>query len=121
MIRNIDEVQMNDVQMEGVEGAQMAVMVGRSDGAPNFALRSFSVAPGGHTPRHSHDFEHEVYVVSGGGTVLLGEKQHTIKAGDVIYVEAELEHQFKSGDAELRFLCMVPVERNCGEPTPGSE
>lgn len=121
MIRNIEDVQMNEVEMEGVKGASMAVMVGRSDGAPNFALRSFRVEPGGHTPRHSHDFEHEVYVVAGEGTVLLGDTEHAIKAGDVIYVQAEQEHQFKSGASDLRFLCMVPVERNCGEPTPGSD
>jgi quercetin dioxygenase-like cupin family protein len=121
MIRNIDEVQMSEVDMEGVKGASMAVIVGTSDGAPNFALRSFRVESGGHTPRHCHDFEHEVYVVSGSGTILLGDTTHDIKAGDVIYVEADLEHQFKSQGGELRFLCMVPAHRNCGDPTPGSD
>lgn len=122
MIRNIHDVQMNPVQMEGVHGASMAVMVGRSDGAPNFALRSFSVEPGGHTPRHSHDYEHEVFVVSGSGTILLGDETKQIRPGDVIYVKADLEHQFNAaqGGQPLRFLCMVPVERNCGGPTPGS-
>lgn len=122
MIRNIHDVQMNPVQMEGVQGASMAVMVGRSDGAPNFALRSFAVEPGGHTPRHSHDYEHEVFIVSGSGTILLGDETKQIRPGDVIYVKADLEHQFKADhpDQPLRFLCMVPVERNCGGPTPGS-
>lgn len=122
MIRNIHDVQMNPVQMEGVQGASMAVMVGRSDGAPSFALRSFAVEPGGHTPRHSHDYEHEVFIVSGSGTILLGDETKQIRPGDVIYVKADLEHQFKAdhSDQPLRFLCMVPVERNCGGPTPGS-
>ena len=69
MIRNINDVQMNPVEMDGVQGASMAVMVGRDDGAPNFALRSFQVESGGHTPRHSHDYEHEIYIVSGSGTL----------------------------------------------------
>jgi len=120
MIRNINDVQMNPVELDGVQGASMAVMVGRGDGAPNFALRSFQVESGGHTPRHSHDYEHEVYIVSGSGTILLGDETKQIRAGDVIYVKADLEHQFQSGDEPLRFLCMVPVERNCGGPTPGS-
>ena len=63
----------------------------------------------------------EVYIVEGRGTILLGDTLHEIKAGDVIYVEADLEHQFKSQGGELRFLCMVPAHRNCGDPTPGSE
>jgi len=121
MIRNINDVPMNAIEMEGVKDTSMAVMVGRSDGAPNFALRSITVKPGGHTPKHSHDFEHEVYVVEGHGTVLLGDQMHLIRAGDVIYVKADLEHQFKSQGESLRFLCMVPAMRDCGEPTPGSD
>jgi len=120
LIRNIEDADLTPVEMEGVEGARMAVMVGREDGAPTFALRQFAVEPGGHTPRHSHDFEHEVYVVSGSGTVLLEGVERPIKEGDVIYVPAEEEHQFKAGMEELRFLCMVPMSRACGEPTPGS-
>lgn len=121
LIRNIDETPMNPVQMDGVAGASMAVMVGRTDGAPNFALRQFRVEPGGHTPRHAHDYEHEVYIVGGAGTAHLSGEDRAIRAGDVIYVPADAEHQFRAdtGD-ELRFLCIVPVERNCGGPTPGS-
>ena len=123
VIRNIDETPMKPVQMDGVQGATMAIMVGRSDGAPNFALRQFKVAPGGHTPRHSHDYEHEVFVVSGKGTIFLDGKENPVKAGDVILVPANETHQFKSAadqDEGLRFLCLVPVTRDCGEPTPGS-
>lgn len=123
LIRNIGEVEMRPVQMDGVQGATMSVMVGRSDGAPNFAMRQFAVAPGGHTPRHSHDYEHEVFIVSGRGTILLEGKERPIRGGDVIYVPAEELHQFKSAadQAEpLKFLCFVPMSRNCGDPTPGS-
>ncbi|MEO1585249.1 MAG: cupin domain-containing protein [Planctomycetota bacterium] len=120
MIRNIDREPMHRVEMDGASGASMAIMVGRQDGAPHFALRSFAVDAGGHTPKHSHDYEHEVFVVSGGGTVLLKGEDRTIAAGDVIYVEADSEHQFRAGDDGLRFLCVVPVDRNCGGQTPGS-
>lgn len=124
LIRNIDEVHLNEVQMEGVQGARMALMLGREHGAPHFALRQFRVDNGGHTPRHSHDYEHEVFVISGVGTILLNGEEHPIRAGDTILVPADHEHQFcATGTApgdELRFLCLVPVERNCGGETPGS-
>jgi len=124
LVRNIDEVGRTPVAMEGAEGVTMAVMVGRADGAPHFALRQFEVRPGGHTPRHSHDYEHEVFVVSGSGTVLLEGSERALRAGDVVYVPANAEHQFRADDAEsdtgLRFLCLVPVEQNCGGATPGS-
>lgn len=122
-IRNIDEVDARPVEMDGVKGASMAVMVGRSDGAPHFSMRSFAIDAGGHTPRHQHDYEHEVYVVSGGGEVLLEGAWHALKAGDTVYVPANTEHQFRvgagAGDA-MRFLCIVPVEQNCGGAVPGS-
>lgn len=123
LIRHIDEIPRVAVQMEGVSGAEMAVMVGRGDGAPHFSLRQFAVAPGGHTPQHRHDYEHEVYVISGAGTVLLGGTRHPIRGGDVIYVPANEEHQFRSAADQgepLRFLCAVPIEQNCGGPVPGS-
>ena len=71
VIRNIDSTPLKPVQMDGAEGITMAMMVGRDDGAPNFSLRQFRVEAGGHSPRHSHDYEHEVVVLEGRGTVLL--------------------------------------------------
>ena len=120
LIRNIEGVDETPVEMEGAERVRMALMVGRGDGAPNFALRSFRMESGGYSPRHSHDFEHEVYVVGGGGEVLLGGVYHALREGDVVYVPAEEEHQFRAGDGGLRFLCLVPVTRNCGDVTPAS-
>ena len=121
LIRNINDTPLKPVEMDGVKGASMAIMVGRGDGAPNFALRQFRVEPGGHTPLHHHDYEHEVFVVEGGGTIFLDGAERPIRAGDVIYVPADEQHQFKADPAKgLRFLCLVPVTRNCGDPTPGS-
>lgn len=120
LIRNINEVEETPVRIEGVEGARMAVMIGRADGAPNFALRSFRIDAGGHSPRHSHDYEHEVYIVDGSGDVLLDGDFRALNPGDVVFVPANHEHQFRAGDEGLRFLCLVPVARDCGDPTPGS-
>lgn len=119
LIRHIDRTQEQTVQMEGASGVRMAMMVGRQDGAPHFAMRSFRVDRGGHTPRHAHDYEHEVFIVEGAGEVLLEGAFHPVRAGDVIYVPADSEHQFRT-ESGMRFLCMVPVERNCGGATPGS-
>jgi len=121
LIRNIEEVELTPVDMPGAEGARMAMMVGRADGAPSFSMRQFEVAPGGHTPRHSHDYEHEVLVLGGAGEVLLEGEYRPLKKGDVVLVPAGEDHQFRvTGDEPLRFICLVPGSRNCGEPTPGS-
>lgn len=121
LIRNLNEVELTPAAMPGASGTTMGVMVGRADGAPNFAMRQIRVEAGGHTPRHSHDYEHEVLVLGGQGTVLLEGAERPIRTGDVVYVPADEEHQFKTvGDEPLRFICLVPATRDCGEPTPGS-
>ncbi|MBX3408404.1 MAG: cupin domain-containing protein [Phycisphaeraceae bacterium] len=120
-VRSIHDTPLKPVAMEGVRGASMALMCGREHGAPNFSLRHFLVEAGGHTPRHSHDYEHEVYVVEGNGTVYLEGREQPLRPGDVVFIPPDEPHQFKADTASsLRFLCLVPVKRNCGDPTPGS-
>ena len=120
LIRNLTDAAPKPGDMPGVQGVRMAVMCGREHGAPNFSLRQFVVDAGGHSPRHSHDYEHEVFVVQGGGTVLLDGQERPIRAGDVVFVPADHEHQFKAGTGGMTFLCLVPGTRNCGDPTPGA-
>ena len=80
-----------------------------ADGAPHFAMRQFEVAAGGYTPRHSHPYEHEVYVLDGTGVVYEGDTPHPLRAGDVVFVKPDEVHQFRnSGAGPLRFLCLIP-------------
>jgi quercetin dioxygenase-like cupin family protein len=121
LIRRADQVPGTPMQMDGVKGVTMRMMVGRSDGAPNFALRHFTVEPGGHTPHHRHNYEHEVYIVEGAGQVEKDGAMHAIRAGDVLFMPPNAVHQFvNNADKPLTFLCMVPVTFDCGKPTPGS-
>jgi quercetin dioxygenase-like cupin family protein len=84
-------------------------LIGEGDQAPNFAMREFEVAPGGHTPKHFHDYEHEVYVLSGHGAVIDGDTQRPLKQGDVVLVAPNDVHQFRNTGAEpMRFLCLIP-------------
>jgi len=103
------EVNSQSVMMDGANGCSVRWLINDTDGAPNFAMRQFAVEPEGHTPKHSHPYEHEVYVLSGSGIVLEGDEEHPIAAGDFIYVGPDEIHQFcNTGTAPLTFLCMVP-------------
>ena len=121
LVRRAQELPGKAVEMDGASGVTMRMMVGRSDGAPNFAMRHFTVEPGGHTPRHSHDYEHEVYVVEGAGRAEQDGEFRDLKAGDVVYVTPNATHQFvNTSRSPFKFLCLVPVTFDCGKPTPGS-
>ena len=117
-VNHYDDIESRPVEMEGASGCSVRWLVGESDGAPNFAMRRFEVAPGGYTPQHSHPYEHEVYVLEGAGVVYEGDVEHPLQAGDVIFVAPDEVHQFRNtGSEPMRFLCMVPNSAAGGKVT----
>ncbi len=113
-ISSVDEVSVNDVEMDGAVNVKIQWLVSKEMG-PNFALRRFILGPGGQTPYHSHGWEHEVFVLKGHGTLVTGEERDEtpISYGSVSYVPGCSMHQFRnSGEGDLEFLCIVPVEEN---------
>lgn len=117
-VKAYQEVESAPVDMEGAVDCTVRWLVGEADGAPNFAMRQFEVAAGGHTPKHHHPYEHEVFVLEGEGIVLEGDEEHPLKAGDVVFVAPDEIHQFRNtSDAPLKFLCLVP---NSGQRPPST-
>ena len=109
LIRKADGILAQPVQTQGAKDVEIRLLIHEAQGAPNFYMRQFNVAPGGHTPRHSHDWEHEVYVLGGRGTVFGPEGEKPVTGGDCVFVPGGEEHQFRNtGDEELKFLCIVP-------------
>ncbi len=98
--------------IEGLPGVTIRWCVSAADGAPRFALRVFEVEPGpGHgSPKHTHWWEHEVFILSGTGVVWTPEREELLRPGHVVYIPPDVEHQFRNtGDDVLRFICVVPV------------
>ncbi len=103
------DVEETEVNMEGVKDTTIRWLINKDDGAPNFAMRMFTMGPGGHTPYHSHDWEHEVFIVEGEGFLVTEKGEGPMKAGDIILMPANQMHQFKNSQSgKMRFLCLVP-------------
>ena len=108
-VAHFESVEEQPVVMEGAHACKVRWLVSQSDGAPNFAMRQFEVDPGGYTPKHSHPYEHEVFVLEGEGVVLEGDQQHPLKTGDFVLIQPEEIHQFRNTSTKpLKFLCLVP-------------
>ncbi|WIV66884.1 cupin domain-containing protein [Natrialbaceae archaeon AArc-T1-2] len=45
-------------------------------------------------PKNPHNEEELYYVLSGSGKIRVGDDTHDIEAGDLVYVEPSLEHDF---------------------------
>lgn len=106
------EVQADAVDFEDAKDVKVRWLISDKDNAPNFAMRLFEVGSGGYSPLHSHNWEHEVFILEGEGVVIGGEKETRIKSGTVVYVAPKEEHQFKNtGSKTLKFLCLIPLQK----------
>ncbi len=93
----------------GAEKTTIRWLIARDDGAPNFAMRLFEVAPEGYTPRHQHAWEHEVFILSGTGIVRTPDGDLPVCAGTAVLVAPNDDHQFRNtGDEPLRMICVIP-------------
>ena len=60
-------------------------------------------------PRHTHDWEHEIYVLEGKGKVYIKDQWYEIAKDTAVFVPPNADHQIKnSSDEPLAFLCLVP-------------
>ena len=83
------------------------------DAAMKAQLRYFEVAAGGHTTLERHEHVHNVMVIRGRGSCLIGDHVHEIGEKDLIAVPPLAWHQFRAAaDAPLGFLCLVNQERD---------
>jgi quercetin dioxygenase-like cupin family protein len=101
------------VTMAGTNAVTKQVPIGKADGAPHFSFRVFTLAPGGHTPYHSHPAEHANTVISGHGCLVTesGEPR-PLAAGDFALVLPGETHQYRNTAADQPFvmICAVPLE-----------
>ena len=80
-----------------------------NDNAPVYNLRMIEIGVNGHTPDHSHPYEHENFVVEGDGQVMIDGDWYDIHQGDVVLVPAGIRHQYRNtGQSTLKFLCGIP-------------
>ena len=106
---NYKEIEPVMFDTDVAKGITARVLIGKDDGANNFCMRAFEISENGHTPRHSHDWEHEIFIHAGSGEVLLGDEWKPMTAGSAIFIPGNVEHQMKNTDSEpLVAICLVP-------------
>ncbi|MFH0822879.1 MAG: cupin domain-containing protein [Pseudomonadota bacterium] len=92
-----------------VKGVAGRVVIGKKDGAENFCMRVFEIAEGGMSPRHSHAWEHEVFIHSGEGEAYGNGRWNPVESGKVVFIPGGEEHQLRNtGKGKLIFVCLVP-------------
>ncbi|MCH2460646.1 MAG: cupin domain-containing protein [Gemmatimonadetes bacterium] len=106
-VRNVDTLDA-EVVSAGT-GTTRQILIGADEG-PNFAMRRFIMEPGGGMPMHTNEVEHEQYVLRGSARVRIGDEEHNVKEGDVVFIPGGVPHSYEAdqGEEPFEFLCVVP-------------
>ena len=84
------------------------VLISSSEG-PNFAMRKFSIEPGGSMPMHTNTVEHEQLVLNGNAKVVIGNQEFVASKDDIVFIPAGVPHCYTTiGNEPFEFLCVVP-------------
>ena len=97
------------IDSDAAKGVSGRVVIGKNDGAENFCMRIFELSEGGFSPRHSHEWEHEIFIHAGEGVVYNDGEWSDISKGSILFVPGNEEHQIKNtGKEKLVFVCLIP-------------
>lgn len=96
---------------EGLRDLKVRWLISKKDGAENFAMRLFEIKPGGYSPLHQHNWEHEIFILHGEGVVHSKTNEENFKEGDVFFIKPFEWHHFKNtGKKILKFICLIPYK-----------
>lgn len=103
--------ELSDVPVQELGEYEKQVVIGPEDGSEEIVIRYFRLAPGGSSPRHTHDFPHLVQVQKGTGVVVDADGQeHLLTMGKYVYVNDNELHSFRNtGPEPFEFTCTVPA------------
>jgi quercetin dioxygenase-like cupin family protein len=107
-------VHFTEVKQEdaGEPGVKIRWLIKQDEGAPNFAMRYFELEPRAKSPHHSHDWEHEVFILDGECSVFCDGQEKTVSGNYVVFIPPNAVHHFENiGESTLRFLCLVPHKK----------
>ena len=101
----------NEVPYQEVAAGErtfIQILISPEEG-PHFAMRRFTMKPGGWMPRHTNRVEHEQYVLQGRARIAIGEQEYEVRPGDVVFIPAGVPHWYRNiGEEDFVFLCLVP-------------
>ena len=94
-------------EMEG--GARIRWLITHRDGAPNFSMRLISIPEGKNTPFHSHNYEHEIFIIEGKVNATINDRVEEAVEGDFVFIPPNAYHGMVA-EKDTRIICIVPVD-----------
>lgn len=99
--------EIKEMDLEG--GGKIRWLITHRDGARNFSMRLITVPKGQSTPYHSHDYEHEIYVLEGRGEAVLDSETISVERDSFLFIPGGVKHTIAAKDF-MKMVCVVPIE-----------
>lgn len=102
------------VRENGAKQVTIRRLIDTPDGADRFVMSLFELGANGATPPHYHEWEHEMYVLSGSLSIELPNEHRVVqlREGDVAFIPRGEQHGLVTGSNETcRLLLVAPAER----------
>lgn len=96
-----------ELDLEG--GGKIRWLITHRDGAQNFSMRLITIPGGKSTPNHSHDYEHEIFVLAGKGEAELDGKNISVEKDMFLFIPGGVTHTIRA-ESSMKMICVVPVE-----------
>ncbi len=110
LVKKIDSLDARPVETEGAEKCTVRIIFGKKDRAPMFSMRQFDIEPGGHTPHHSHPYEHQAIILQGDIVLVSEAGKRALTVGDAAMVMPGEKHQFRNpGNKPAKMICIIPI------------
>ncbi|MFW9921522.1 MAG: cupin domain-containing protein [Candidatus Thorarchaeota archaeon] len=108
---NYKERPEEEVNLAGATKTTVRWLIGKRTGARTYAMRMFTIRPGGKIPLHSHEEEHEIFVIQGRAKVLGAPEETYATKDDVTFIPSNIEHGYDNteGKENFRFICVIPL------------
>ena len=74
------------------EPGKAARLISLDDNPPTCTLSYSVIEPDKTSAHHIHQWEHEVYIMEGAGTLICDGKEYPVKAGDAMYIPGNVDH-----------------------------
>ncbi len=107
-LNKAEEVDITPPELKGKGKATVRWLLGEPEGAPNFEMRYFSLTGHIATEWHSHQWEHQVFVIKGKGIFKSETGEVQLLPGSAVLVAPGEQHHFVCPGEQFDFICVVP-------------
>jgi len=74
------------------DGTNAVRLINLDDNPPTCTLSYSQIEPGKTSAHHIHEWEHEVYIIAGNGTLICDGEKYPVKAGDAMFIPPNVDH-----------------------------